>query len=213
MIVPPLEELFVLGLLLLGVVGVYYALKLHYIFAFNLVKNTSVSENKKQKINHIKKYLFFFLKVLLVIGLLSMFVFGLSHLMDGESLKALVIQLWGQIAEGFWSDLMFTLFRIAVLIVVSRYLLKKIYLFLDKQQQKTINKKVYNETNVKKVYLRVHNTIKYTVVLAIIYRITHFFPFLDAVSAGMLVFVLGFFVMALAVTLREMMIMRGTYVR
>lgn len=213
MLVPPLEELFVLGLLLLGVVGVYYALKLHYIFAFNLVKNTSLSNKKKQKIDNIKKYLFIFLKILLSIGLLGMFVFGLSHLMEGESLKALVTQLWGKVAEGFWSDLVFTLFRIAVLIVVSRFLLKKIYLLLDKQQQKTINKKVYNEYNVKKMYLRIHNTIKYTVVLAIIYRITHFFPFLEDVSAVMFVFVVGFFVMALAVTLREIVMMRGTHVK
>lgn len=210
---PPLEELFVFALLLIGVVGVYYALKLHYIFAFALVKNTSVSNDKKQKIEKIKTYVFLFLKILLAIGFVGMFLFGTSYLMDGESLKTLVVALWGKISEGFWVDLVFTLLRIALLIVISRYLLKKTYRFLDTQQQKTINKKVYNEVNVKKVYLRLHNTIKYTVVLAIIYRITHFFSFLEEVSAVLWIAVVTFFVMALAVTIREIMIMRGTHVK
>ena len=207
------EELLVFALLLLAVIGVYYALKLHYIFAFNLVKNTSISEEKKQKIEKIKIYLFTFLKLLLWLGLLAMFVFGLKYLSEGQSLKTLVLELWGQIAEGFWTSLLYTLVRIALLIVLSRYLLSKSYIFLDKQEQKTINKKVYNESNVKKVYLRIHNSIKFTVVLAIVYRITHFFAFLEDLSAVMLVFVLAFVVVAMSITIREIYLMRGSYAK
>ena len=203
----PFEELIVFALLLLGVVGVYVLLKLHYVFAFGLMKKTASYEKNKIKIEKAKKYLFLVLKILLVLGFAAMFLFGTLYLMEGMSLKALVIELWGKIAEGFWTSLFWTLIRIAVLIIVFRYILRKIYAFLDKQQQKTIDKKVYNKTNVEKVYLRLHNTIKFTVVLGIVYRITHFFPFLEEVSAVMLVFVTLFFVAATTITLREVWIM------
>lgn len=137
----PFEELIVFMLLLLGVVGIYYALKLHYIFAFGLVQNTAISENKKQKIEKIKTYVFIFLNVLLLLGLVGMLIFGTVVLMDGQSLKTLVIDLWQKIPEGFWLSLLSTLVRIAVLIIVVRYLLKIIYTFLDKQQEKAIRKK------------------------------------------------------------------------
>ena len=206
----PFEELLVFTLLLLGVVGIYYALKLHYVFAFGLVKKTSISEEKKQKIEKIKTYVFTFLKVLLLVGLVSMFVFGTGVLMDGMSLKALVIDLWQKIPEGFWVSLLWTLIRIAVLIVVVRYILKKIYVFLDKQQEKTIAKKRYNTENVELVYLRIHNTIKYTFVLGVIYRIVHFFPFLLEVSYVFLVALILFFIVALGITLKEIILMRAS---
>lgn len=204
------EELFVFMLLLLGVAGIYIALKLHYVFAFGLMKNTSSYEKNRVKIEKAKHYLFGFLKILLVLGLGAMFVFGTLYLMEGMSLKALVFELWGKIADGFWTSLLFTLLRIAVLIIVSRYILRKIYAFLDRQQEKTIDKKVYNRINVEKAYLRLHNTIKFTVVLGIVYRITHFFPFLEEVSAVMLVFVILFFVVASTITLREVWMMLKT---
>jgi len=91
--------------------------------------------------------------------------------------------------------------------------LRKSYVFLDKQEQKTINKKVYNAKNVKKMYLRIHNTIKFTVVLAIVYRITHFFPFLEEVSAVMLVFVIGFVLVASSISIREFLLMKGSHVK
>lgn len=206
----PLEELIVFTLLLLGVVGVYILLKLHYVFAFGLMKNTSSYEKNREKIEKVKKYLFLSLKILLVLGFAAMFVFGTIYLMEGMSLKALVFELWGKIAEGFWTSLFWTLIRIAVLIMVSRYILRKIYAFLERQQQKTIDKKVYNKTNVKKVYLRLHNTIKFTVVLGIVYRITHFFPFLEEVSAVMLIFVLLFFIAATTITLSAVWMMLKT---
>ncbi len=206
----PFEELIVLALLLLGVVGIYYALKLHYIFAFGLVKKTSISEAKKQKIEKIKTYVFTFLNVLLLVGLVSMFVFGTVVLMDGMSLKTLVIDLWQKIPEGFWTFLLWTLVRIAVLIVVARYVLKKIYVFLEKQQEKTISKKRYNTENVELVYLRIHNTIKYTFVLGVIYRIVHFFPFLEEVSTVFLVALILFFISALGITLKEVSLMRSS---
>lgn len=206
----PVEELFVFTLLLLGVVGIYYALKLHYVFAFSLVKKTSISEEKKQKIEKIKIYVFTFLKVLLLVGLAGMFIFGTGVLMDGLSLKALVIDLWLKIPEGFWLSLLWTLMRIAILIVVVRYVLKKIYALLEKQQEKTIAKKRYNTKNVELVYLRIHNTIKYTFVLGVIYRIVHFFPFLGEVSIVFLLALILFFIVALGITLKEVFLMRGT---
>ena len=206
----PFDELIVFALLLLGVVGVYILLKLHYVFAFGLMKKTASYEKNRVKIDKAKHYLFIFLKILLVLGLGAMLAFGTMYLMDGMSLKALVVELWGKIADGFWTSLLFTLIRIAVLIIVSRYILGKIYVYLERQQQNTIEKKVYNKTNVKKVYLRLHNTIKFTVVSGIVYRITHFFPFLEEVSAVMLVFVILFFVVASTITLREVWMMLKT---
>lgn len=206
----PFEELIVLTLLLLGVVGIYYALKLHYIFAFGLVKKTSISEEKKQKIEKIKTYVFTFLKVLLIVGLVGMLFFGTKVLMDDMSLKTIVIDLWEKIPEGFWLSLLWTLIRIAVLIVVARYVLKKIYVFLEKQQEKTLAKKRYNTENVELVYLRIHNTIKYTFVLGVIYRIVHFFPFLLEVSYVFLVALILFFISALGITLKEVFLMRAS---
>jgi len=206
----PYEELIVFALLLLGVVGVYYLLKLHYIFAFGLVQKTSLSEAKKQKIDKIKIYLFIFLKILLFLGLTGMFVFGISVLMDGMSLKQLIFEAWSKIPEGFWLSLLFTLIRIAVLIVVFRYVFKKIFAFLEKQKEKTIAKKVYNSANVKKVYMRFENTIKYTFVLGVVYRITHFFPYLSEVSTVMFDFVVLFFILASAITIREVVLMYQT---
>jgi len=191
------EELLLFALLLLGVVGVYILLKLHYIFAFGLVEKTSISESKKAKIQKMKKYLFFVLKALLVIGLMGVLIFGTNMLLEGESLKTFIWEYWAKIPEGFWLSLLFTLFRIAVLIVVSRYLLKTIYTFLNKHEEKTIEKKVYKNRNIKTVYERVHNTIKYTVVLGIVYRITHFFSFLERISEVLLIALILFFMISL----------------
>ena len=191
------EEFLIFALLLLGVVGVYILLKLHYIFAFGLVEKTSISDIKKEKIQKIQKYVFIVLKVLLVLALLAMFLFGSALLIEGMSLKQFVLNSWAKIPEGFWTFLLFTLFRIAVLIVVSRYILKIIYTFLDKQQHKLIEKKVYKKRHIETVYERLHNTIKYTVVLGIVYRITHFFPFLEIVSDVLLLVLILFFTISL----------------
>ena len=207
---PPIEELVVFALLLLGVVGIYTLLKLHYIFAFGLVKNTSISLEKKQKIEKIKKYIFVFLKVLLVVGLVGMVTFGSMTLYEGDSLKAFVLESWELIPEGFWVSLLWTLIRIAVLITVMRYLLKYIYKWLDGQQEKTLAKKRYNVYNVEMVYLRLHNTIKFTVVLGVIYRIIHFFPFLEEVSYVFLFALILFFISASFITIRELLTMLKT---
>jgi len=207
---PPLEELFVFALLLLGVVGIYVLLKLHYIFAFGLVRNTSITQEKKQKIEKIKKYVFVFLKVLLLVGLVGMFTFGSMTLYEGDSLKAFVLESWEMIPEGFWVSLLWTLIRIAVLITVMRYLLKYIYQWLEGKQEKTLAKKRYNIYNVEMVYLRLHNTIKFTVVLGVIYRIVHFFPFLEEVSYVFLLALTLFFISASFITLRELVTMLKT---
>ncbi len=194
---PLFEELLIFSSLLLGVVLLYILLKLHYVFAFGLVEKTGLSDIKKAKIQNIKQYVFMFLKILLAFGLITVLIFGTKMLIDGESLKAFIWGQWTKIPEGFWLSLLFTLLRIAVLIVVSRYILKLIYAFLDKRQAKTIEKKVYEKNHVEAVYRRFHNTIKYTVVLGIVYRITHFFPFLEIVSYVILVSLLLFFIISL----------------
>ena len=206
----PLEEYLVFALLLLGVVGIYVLLKLHYVFAFGLVKNTSISQEKKQKIEKIKKYVFVFLKVLLLVGLVGIFTFGSMTLYEGDSLKAFVLEAWGMIPEGFWVSLLWAFIRIAILITVMRYLLKYIYQWLDGQQEKTLAKKRYTINNVEMVYLRLHNTIKFTVVLGVIYRIVHFFPFLEEVSYVFLFALILFFISASFITIRELVTMLKT---
>ena len=206
----PMEEVLVFALLLAGVFVIYYTLKLHYVFAFKLVQKTNISEAKKEKIEKIKIYVFYFLKVLLILALFAMIVFDTSVLMQGMSLKALVIEWWHKIPEGFWLSLLWTLLRIALLIVVARYLLKKIYTFLEKQEERTIAKKRYNKENVSLLYLRIHNTIKYTFVLGVVYRIVHFFPFLLEVSYLFLLALLLFFLVASGITIREFFMMRDS---
>jgi hypothetical protein len=203
----PLEEYLVFASLLLAVWGLYILLKLHYIFAFGLVKNTSISEEKKQKIEKIKIYLFAFLKVLFLLGLIAMFVFSSITLINGESLKSLVIDLWQSIPEGFWLSMLWTLFRIAVLIIIMRFVLKTIYKFLDKQEANTIKKDIYKKENINLFYLRLHNSIKFSIVLGVMYRIVHFFPFLEEVSYVFL-FALVFFVMlSFVIVLKELVMM------
>lgn len=206
----PASEVFVFALLLLGVWAVYMLLKLHYIFAFGLVQKTRISEDKKQKIEKIKSYVFTFLKVLLFLGLMLMSLFGYETLSSGGSLQALVLSTWAKIPEGFWLTLLLTLLRIALLIVLMRYLLKAIFRFLEKQEEKTLAKKRYNSENVGLVYLRLHNTIKYTVVLGVVYRIIHFFPFLLEVSHVFLLALIAFVSIAILITLREIYLMRIT---
>jgi len=208
--VSPREELFVFLLLLVGVVGVYYALKLHYIFAFGLVQKTDISEQKKEKIEKIKIYIFYFLKVLLFLGLIAVFIFSYIVIEEGMSLKQYVLEWWQKIPEGFWPSLLWTFIRIAVIIVLMRYVLKMIYHFLDKQETKSIQKKRYNTQNIKLVYLRLHNSIKYTVVLGVIYRIIHFFPFLAEVSHVFLIALILFVCIALTITLKEILVMFRT---
>lgn len=181
------EEILAFGLLLFAVVAVYFMLKLHYQFAFGLMKNTSSYEKHKSKIEKAKQYLFFVLKVLLWIGLIGVFVFGIYYLLEGMSLKSLLFELWAKIPEGFWLEAFFVIIRIAVIITLSRYVLKFAYAFLDKKKQKAIENRCEScrEITIVKLYTRLHNTVKYTVLLGILYRITLFFHFLDVVSRGL----------------------------
>lgn len=201
-----IEELFAFLLLLSGVVGIYYALKLHYVFAFGLVQKTDISAKKKEKIEKIKGYIFIFLKVLLFLGLVGAFVFGAMTLYEGNSLEAVEIDLWHQIPEGFWLRLLWTLLRIAILIILMRYILKFVFKYLD--TQKMLHKKCYNKEKIDTYYLRLHNTIKFTVVLGVVYRIIHFFPFLEDVSEVFLWGLVLFFLVASAITMREYIRMR-----
>ncbi|MDQ7083605.1 MAG: hypothetical protein Q9M36_01150 [Sulfurovum sp.] len=205
-----LEEYLVLALLQVGVWGSYILLKLHYIFAFGLVQKTSLSQEKKQKIEKIKYYVFIFLKLLFLLGFLAMLGFGTSVLLDGESLKGLVITLWHTIPEGFWLLALWTIIRIALLIIVMRYILGILYKQLDKREAKVIRKNRYNSASVHLVYLRLHNSIKFTIVLGVMYRIVHFFPFLEEVSYVFLLALLLFIVVALFVILRETLRMLKT---
>ncbi len=204
------EEIIVFGLLLVAVVGVYMMLKLHYHFAFALMKNTASYEKNKPKIDKIKKYLFFVLKVLLWFGLITMSAFCIHYLSEGMSLKVLLFELWAKIPEGFWQEALFVIIRIAVIITLSRYVLKFVYAFLDKQEEKILLKKRYNSDNVAKVYLRLHNSIKFTVVLGVVYRIIHFFPFLLELSHVFLFALISFVTIASLITLRETYLMFDT---
>ncbi|MEY3090790.1 MAG: hypothetical protein RL113_1106 [Pseudomonadota bacterium] len=191
------QEIIVFLLLLLGVFALYGILKLHYIFAFGLVKNTSLSAEKKEKIERVKEYIFRLLKVLLFVGLIGMTWFGISVLYSGASLKSTVILWWGMIPEGFWLHLILTLMRIALLIVVMRYVVKKIFVWLDRHKMKVLSSQRYDEIFIEQMYQDLHNGIKYTVVLGIVYRIIHFFPFLAEVSHVFLSVLLGYIIYSL----------------
>ena len=117
------EEVIVFILLLFAVVGVYIMLKLHYEFAFGLMRNTASYEKNKSKIAKAKRYLFFLLKVLLWLGLIGTTVFSIYTLLEGMSLKALVFEWWAKIPDGFWVEALWVIIRIAVIIVLSRYIL------------------------------------------------------------------------------------------
>ena len=116
-----------------------------------------------------------------------MFIFGIYYLSEGMSLKVLVFELWAKIPEGFWLEAFFVIIRITVIITLSRYVLKFVYAFLDKNQQKAIENRCGNcrEITIVKRYTYLHNMVKYTVLLGILYRITLFFPFLDVISRGL----------------------------
>mgnify|MGYP000099991609 CR=1 FL=1 len=192
------QEIIVFGLLLLAVVGVYIMLKLHYHFAFGLMKNTASYEKNKPIIDKAKEYLFLVLKILLWISLIGMFIFGVNYLYEGMSLKVLLFELWAKIPEGFWLEAFFVIIRIAVIITLSRYVLKFVYAFLDKYQQKAIENRCANcsEVTIIKLYTRLHNMVKYTVLLGILYRITLFFPFLDTISRGLWILLILYFVVS-----------------
>ncbi|HSR73759.1 MAG TPA: hypothetical protein VLL31_02865 [Sulfurovum sp.] len=178
------QELIVFVLLLFTVFGVYVLLKLHYQFAFGLMKNTASYEKNRVKIEKAKTYLFMVLKVLLLFGLMGMSVFCITYLYGGMSLKALVFELWAKIPEGFWLNALFVILRIAVVITLSRYFLKFVYAFLDGHQQKAIEKRCEHcsEETILKFYARLHTMVKYTVLLGILYRITLFFSFMKVIS-------------------------------
>lgn len=178
------EEVIVFGLLLLVVVTVYVMLKLHYQFAFGLMKNTSSYEKNKPIIDKAKRYLFFVLKLLLWLGLIATTVFSIYYLSEGMSLKVLVFEWWDKIPDGFWVELLLIIFRIVVIIVLSRIVLKFIYALLDKYELKALENRCVScsEATIIEFYKHIHTMVKYTVVIGIVYRITLFFPFLEVIS-------------------------------
>jgi hypothetical protein len=178
------EEVIVFGLLLFAVVGIYMMLKVHYHFAFGLMKNTSSYEKNKHTIEKAKEYLFFVLKILLWLGLIATTVFSIYYLSEGMSLKALLFEWWAKIPDGFWMEALLIIVRVAVIIVLSRFILKHIYTYLDKCEQKALENRCAHctETVIIKFYKQIHHMVKYTVVLGIVYRITLFFPFLEMIS-------------------------------
>lgn len=178
------EEIIVFLLLLLAVFGIYILLKLHYHFAFGLMKNTASYEKNKTLIDNAKRYVFFTLKVLLWIGLIGITLFSFYYLSEGMSLKALTFEWWYKIPDGFWLKALLVIIRIAVIIVLSRYILKYIYGLLDTYQQKALETRCpgCSEETIIKFYKHIHNMLKYTVLLGILYRITLFFPFLEMIS-------------------------------
>lgn len=195
------EEVIAFGILLFAVVALYFMLKWHYRFAFGLMRNTSSYEKHQAKIEKAKDYLFLVLKVLLWLGLTGMFIFGLYYLSEGMSLKALLLALWAKIPEGFWLEAIFVIIRIAVIITLSRYVLKFVYAFLEKNEQKAIENRCEScrEITIVKLYTRLHNMVKYTVLLGILYRITLFFPFLDVVSRGLWMLLIVYLIVSVGV--------------
>ncbi|MBT8344265.1 MAG: hypothetical protein KJO45_06055 [Sulfurovum sp.] len=201
------EEMIVFALFLLAVVGIYILLKVHYHFAFGLMKNTASYEKNKTKIDKAKKYLFFVLKVLLWLGLMGTTYFSMYYLSEGMSLKALLFEWWAKIPDGFWLKAFFVIIRVAVIITLSRYVLKYVYAFLDTYQQKALENRCENcsEVSIVKLYTHLHNMVKYTVLLGILYRITLFFPFLEMISRGLWILLVVYFVVSLGLLVVNVM--------
>ena len=199
------EEVIVFGLLLLAVVILYIMLKVHYHFAFGLMKNTSSYEKNKTTIEKAKQYLFSVLKLLLWLGLIATTVFSIHYLSEGMSLKALVFEWWAKIPEGFWIELLLILVRIAVIIVLSRFILKFVYAYLDRYQQKALENRCSScrEETIIKFYKHIHYMVKYTVIIGIIYRITLFFPFLEMISRGIWVLLLMYVAVSFMLFIRN----------
>ena len=199
------EEVIVFGLLLFAVVVIYMMLKIHYHFAFGLMKNTASYEKNKTKILKAKKHLFFVLKILLWLGLIGTTVFCSYYLYEGMSLKALVFEWWGKIPQGFWIEAILVILRIAVIIVLSRTLLKFVYAFSDRYEQKALENRCRDcsETAIIKFYKHIHDMVKYTVVIGIVYRITLFFPFLELISRGIWILFILYVAVAFALFVKN----------
>jgi len=204
------EEILTASLLLFAVLGFFIALRLHYRFAFGLLKNTEDYETKKHKIKKIESFSFFALNILFVIAFMAVFSLDAYYLYEGYSLEEMVIDLWHKIPEGFWLELLFKLIKVAIMIVLMKIVFKFIYKLLKQKEKKLILKKRYKEELVKLFFLRVKNTIKYTFVLGVMYRITHFFSFLEEVSVVFLVALVGFFLFAFGVSVRAYFEMKRT---
>ncbi|PTB83569.1 hypothetical protein C9926_02235 [Sulfurovum lithotrophicum] len=205
------NEFIISLLLLLAVLLIYFFLKWHYTFAFGLMKKTSMYERNKVNIEKIKRYFFISLKIILWLSLLATSLFCISYLVEHKSLEHFIIELWSRIPEGFWLHILLVFIRIAILIFVMRYILKIVFRLLEKKEKRTITQKRYNTQNVKLVYLRVHNMIKYTFVLGVVYRIIHFFPFLEEVSYIFLAALILFFISSLLIVLKEVYIMKKSH--
>lgn len=193
------EEFIVFWLLLLAVVVIYNVLKLHYHFAFGLLKNTASYAKNKQKIDKAEYLVYFTLKILLWLGLVGTFIVSIFILSEGMSLKGVVLEAWAKIPEGFWLDMLFVVVKIALVVMVSRYILQLTYGYLDKKKDKVIQNKCENctEINIIRIFNRLHNMVKYTVILGIVYRITAFFSFLKMISAAILISLILFFIVSM----------------
>lgn len=203
------EEVIVVIVLLLVVVGIYIMLKVHYHFAFGLMKNTGSYEKHKTLIDNAKKYVFFTLKVLLWIGLIGTTIFSVYYLSEGMSLKRLVLEWWAKIPDGFWMDALLVIIRVAVIIVVSRYILKIIYARLDTYQQKALENRCANcrEETIIRFYSQLHTMLKYTVLLGILYRITLFFPFLEMISRALWIVLIVYMTVSFVLLVRNVLAM------
>ncbi len=179
------EDIFIFILLLLMVCGIYTLLALHYVVAFGLMKNTDSYNKHKSKIEKAKTYVFLVLKFGLWAGWVSVSLFYGYYLYEGLSIATLFFEYWAKIPQGFWLEALFVIVRIAVVITLSRYFLKWVYGLLDKQQQRALENRcaTCRELTISTFYMRLHTTVKYTVVLGILYRISLFFSFLEMLSA------------------------------
>ena len=203
------QEAIVFVLLLAAVFGVYVLLKLHYQFAFGLMKQTDSYEKNRVTIEKAKSYLFMALKVLLWAGLMGMSVFCIAYLYEGMSLKALAFELWARIPEGFWLNALFVILRIALIITLTRYLLKAVYAFLDRYRQKAVDNRCEQcrEETIIAFYARLRAMVKYTVLLGILYRITLFFSFLEVISAALWILLILYALVSLGAVGRNWMLM------
>jgi hypothetical protein len=97
--------------------------------------------------------------------------------------------------------------------MVMRYVVKKIFVWLETHKRKVLAHQRYDANCVEEIYHDLHNAIKYTVVLGVVYRIVHFFPFLAQVSHIFLTVLVGYVVYVLSALVKDIYHLKRSHYR
>jgi hypothetical protein len=190
-----LHELWSVAGVLLALLLLYIVIETHYIFAFKLMQKTQIYQTKREKIERVRRYFFNFLHLLYPLTFMAVLGMIFLYLYEGNSLEAWIVTSWERIPEGFWVQMLWTLLRIALLIVVMRFLWKRLKGWLAFKKSQTITREEEEPAKVEIFYQRLQTALKIAIVWGVVYRIVHFFPFLSMLSWvlwwGLMLFLVG----------------------